>query len=131
MNATRLSPTQWLVESERTLQCNRPGCSYMVAIGTQRNGDNCPECRKQSKSGKLEPATYQVDIEEYTQNGFCSCPRFRCHLEPIVKKMTPTERKLERGRCHHIDHCRELAKEDSNFDEILAMLPKQNQEDQK
>lgn len=131
MITTRLSPTQWLVESSRSLQCNRPGCSYMVAIGKNKAGNACPECAKKNLTGILEIATYQVDIEEYTQNGCCSCPRFRCHLEPIVKRMTPAERRLERGRCHHIELCRKLAKEDDNFDEILALLPKQNQEDQK
>ena len=138
MNATRLTPTTWQVESSRTLQCDRAGCNYMVAIGAHRKGDACPECsrlkeklnRPNAIAGKLEPATYHIDLEEYTQTGSCSCPRFRCHIEPIVKRQTPGERRLERNRCHHILLCRELAKEDSNFDDLLAMLPQQGMEEQ-
>ena len=124
MTATAQSPTLWLVESDRTLQCSSPGCGYSAAVTKKRvAGTSCPTCK-----APLEPVTYHVDLEAYTQTGACSCHRFRCYLEPLVKEQTAQERRLERGRCRHIEHCRKLAKEDDNFDALLAMLPQQEQE---
>ena len=122
MTAIPQSPTLWLCQSSRTLQCSRPGCRYSAAVTTRRTaGTPCPTCK-----APLEPVTYHVDLEAYTQTGKCDCTDYRCRIEPIVKSQSAVERRLERGRCRHIEAVRKLAKEDDNFDAILAMLPQQD-----
>jgi hypothetical protein len=124
MTLTPQSPTVWLVTSSRTLICSMPGCHYSAAVTKKRvAGSQCPTC-----GGKLEAAVYLVDLEAYNQTGACSCHRYRCHIEPLVKAQTAAERRLDRGRCRHIEACRKAAKEDDHFDALLAMLPQQEQE---
>lgn len=52
---------------------------------------------------KGQESTYMVDLEEYNLSGICSCPHFRCKIEPTIKE---GEKSKELMRCKHINAVR-------------------------
>ena len=126
MNATRISPTVYVVESE-SLTCTLPDCGFRTRSLRYRIGDACPRCarNKVDNWGVLERSTYQVDLEEFQQNGMCGCRNFETRLGPKLAAMSPSDQKIFRKRCKHIICARKEGKKDENFDLILAMLPNQ------
>ena len=129
MKATRLSLTTFAVEAE-SLSCDRPGCGFVTRALRYRVGDPCRRCEVNGRQppGRLERSTYQVDLMTYERNGGCGCWHFEKRLGPKLAAMSPADQRLFRRRCKHIKAARAAAKEDDNFDELLAALP--NQEEQ-
>lgn len=129
MTATKLSLTVYLVESDRTLNCTRPGCAFQTASKKYQIGDDCPVCRKLALvtgPGKLERSTYQVDVEEYQATGGCTCPDFLCNHEPILRALTPKNQHQPGHRCRHIQFVRDILRQDINLDELIQALPDQS-----
>lgn len=129
MKVTRLSLTTFAVEAE-SLSCNKPQCRFVTKKTSLKVGDNCPRClmNQANVTGTLERSTYQVDLEPYDRNGFCGCFHFERKLAPKLDVQSPRERKLFKYRCKHILAARTEAKRDEYFDELLVMLPNQQEQ---
>jgi len=129
MTVTAISATEFDVQAE-SLSCTRLMCRFVTKAARYNAGDSCPRCERNqvNQAGVLQRSSYRVDLTPYQGNGQCCCDHFKFTLQPMLDRMSRAERWQKRKRCKHIISARKFAKEDAQFDALLAALPDQEEQ---
>jgi len=129
MTITAISATEFDVQAE-SLSCTRLMCRFVTKAARYNAGDSCPRCERNqvNQAGVLQRSSYRVDIAAKDGNGVCGCFYFELRLSPQLDRLSRSERLLFRKRCKHIISARKFAKEDAQFDALLAALPDQEEQ---